>query len=102
MTKSSYYCLAKTKLLGIAILGFVFSFVLPMLSSATSAYALDVSPAPASIGASVPFTYFGSAPSMVQRELVGPYQLLKAGQIDLNAGTITLPLYHTLHGYPNE
>jgi hypothetical protein len=30
---------------------------------------------------------------MVQRELIGPYQLLKAGQVDLNAGTITLPLY---------
>jgi hypothetical protein len=30
---------------------------------------------------------------MVQRELIGPYQLLKAGQVDLNAGTITLPLH---------
>jgi hypothetical protein len=30
---------------------------------------------------------------MVQRELIGPYQFLKAGQVDLNVGTITLPLY---------
>ena len=30
---------------------------------------------------------------MVQPELIGPYQLLKAGKVDLNAGTITLPLY---------
>jgi hypothetical protein len=50
-------------------------------------------PAPPSIGADVPMTYFGPAPSTVQRELVGPYQLLKSGTIDLNAGTITLPLY---------
>ena len=46
-----------------------------------------------SIGASVPLTYFGPSPSMVQPELVGPYQLLKSGKVDLNAGTITLPLY---------
>jgi hypothetical protein len=53
----------------------------------------SVAPAPPSIGASVPLTYFGPAPSTVQRELVGPYQLLRSGTIDLNAGTITLPLY---------
>ncbi len=53
----------------------------------------SVAPAPPSIGADVPLTYFGPAPSTVQRELVGPYQLLKSGMIDLNAGTITLPLY---------
>lgn len=53
----------------------------------------SIAPAPPSIGADVPLTYFGPAPSTVQRELVGPYQLLKSGMIDLNAGTITLPLY---------
>ena len=62
-------------------------------STSTSAYALDVAPAPPSIGAAVPLTYFGPSPSMVQPELIGPYQLLKAGKVDLNAGTITLPLY---------
>jgi hypothetical protein len=30
---------------------------------------------------------------MAQRKLIGPYQLLKSGQVDLNASTITLPLY---------
>jgi hypothetical protein len=50
-------------------------------------------PAPPSIGADVPLTYFGPAPSTFQRELVGPNQLLRSGTIDLNAGTITLPLY---------
>lgn len=53
----------------------------------------DAAPAPASIGADVPLTYFGPAPSQVQRELIGPYQLLKSGQVDVEAGTITLPLY---------
>jgi hypothetical protein len=53
----------------------------------------DVAPAPASIGSDIPLTYFGPAPSQVQRELIGPYQLLKSGQIDVEAGTITLPLY---------
>lgn len=53
----------------------------------------DVAPAPPSIGADVPVTYFGPAPSDVQKELIGPFQLLKAGTIDVDAGTITLPLY---------
>jgi len=53
----------------------------------------DVAPAPASIGADVPLTYFGPAPSLVQRELIGPYQLLNAGTVDMEAGTVTLPLY---------
>src|ERR671911_1997469 len=53
----------------------------------------DVAPAPPSIGADIPLTYFGPAPSEVQRELIGPYQLLRSGNVDLNASTITLPLY---------
>jgi hypothetical protein len=53
----------------------------------------DVAPAPPSIGADIPLTYFGPAPSSVQKELVGPLQLLRSGEIDLDAGTITQPLY---------
>nr|WP_316640917.1 hypothetical protein [uncultured Roseateles sp.] len=53
----------------------------------------EIQPSPASIGADVPATYFGTAPSTVQKELIGPYQLLKAGTVDQTAGTITLPLY---------
>jgi hypothetical protein len=82
--------LFNVKTLIIATLGFML-FIIPSVS--LSAFAVDVAPAPPSIGASVPLTYFGPVPSMVQRELIGPYQLLKAGQVDLNAGTITLPLY---------
>ena len=53
----------------------------------------DVAPAPPSIGADVPLTYFGPAPADVQKELIGPYQLLKSGKVDLDASTIQLPLY---------
>ena len=53
----------------------------------------DVAPAPPSIGADVPLTYFGPAPSEVQKELIGPHKLLKAGKVDVDAGTVTLPLY---------
>jgi hypothetical protein len=53
----------------------------------------DAAPAPPSIGADVPLTYFGPAPSTVQKELIGPYQLVTAGTIDNDAATITLPLY---------
>jgi hypothetical protein len=53
----------------------------------------DVAPAPPSIGADIPLTYFGPAPSTVQKELVGPLQLLRSGSIDMNESTITLPLY---------
>src|SRR6266852_9211685 len=50
-------------------------------------------PAPPSIGADVPLVYFGPSPSSVQKKLIGPHQLLTAGQVDTNAGTVTLPLY---------
>jgi hypothetical protein len=53
----------------------------------------DIAPAPPSIGADIPLTYFGPAPSTVQKELVGPLQLLRSGSIDMNQSTITLPLY---------
>ncbi len=53
----------------------------------------DVRPSPPSIGADVPVTYFGPPPSTVNENLVGPHQLLTAGTLDEDEGTITLPLY---------
>jgi hypothetical protein len=50
-------------------------------------------PAPPSVGASVPLTYFGPSPSETNPSLVGPVQLLKSGTVDSAHGTITLPLY---------
>lgn len=59
----------------------------------------EVRPAPPSIGADVPLAYFGPAPSSVDKRLVGPVQLLLAGTIDEDMGTISLPLYT---GYYND
>jgi len=50
-------------------------------------------PAPASIGTSVPLSYFGPPPSDTNRSLVGPVQLLDTGRVDAAHGTITIPLY---------
>ncbi len=71
------------------------SVLLIVLGMSTLALAQDddVAPAPPSIGADVPLTYFGPAPSEVQKELIGPHELLRAGEIDPDAGTVTLPLY---------
>ena len=70
---------------------------LMLVTAAASTFAADpseeIQPAPAAIGADVPVTYFGPQPSWVQREFVGEYQTLKAGKVDVEKGTITLPLY---------
>ncbi len=65
----------------------------PVMSSFAADSSEEVQPAPAAIGADVPVTYFGPQPSQVQRELVGEYQTLKSGKIDVEKATITLPLY---------
>jgi hypothetical protein len=53
----------------------------------------DLFPAPPSVGASVPLSYFGPSPSTVNPSLVGPVQLLNNGTVDAAHGTITIPLY---------
>ncbi len=53
----------------------------------------EIAPAPAAIGADIPATYFGPAPSQSNPRLIGPLQLLTAGTLDREAGTLTLPLY---------
>ncbi len=54
----------------------------------------DVRPSPPSIGADIPVTYFGPPPSSVEPELIGDLQLLTAGTLNEDEGTITLPLYY--------
>ncbi len=49
--------------------------------------------APSNVGTSIPLTYQGPPPSEVDKKLVGPVLLLRAGKFDQKAGTITLPLY---------
>ena len=53
----------------------------------------DARPAPASIGADIPLSYFGPAPSETNPRLIGPLTLLTAGSLDEDAGTVRLPLY---------
>jgi hypothetical protein len=66
-----------------------------LLLGATCLFAQEgeITPPPASVGAVVPNTYFGPAPSLIQKELTGPFQLLKSGEVNLKDETITLPLY---------
>ena len=52
-----------------------------------------IAPPSGSIGTKIPSTYQGPPPSEVESQLVGPHQLLRAGTVDKNASTITLPLY---------
>ena len=66
--------------------------LLPAMAQ-TSGPGCIIDPASGAIGADVPETYFGPAPSSVQKELVGPLQLLTAGVLDARAATIVLPLY---------
>jgi hypothetical protein len=83
----------KEFLLGIVAMALVITpaIIIPVLP--TFGQQEDIAPAPPSIGADIPLTYFGPAPSTVQKELVGPLQLLRSGSIDMNESTITLPLY---------
>ncbi|CAA9588181.1 MAG: hypothetical protein AVDCRST_MAG88-4346 [uncultured Thermomicrobiales bacterium] len=81
----------------IALLGFLnitlvatllFTSVKPSLADQP-----DPLPPPPSVGTNIPASYFGPMPSEVQKELVGPVELLRAGQVDEEAFTVTLPLY---------
>ena len=72
--------------------------MLVLLSFGTLAAAQDAAPAPPSTGADIPVTYFGPMPSGAaldprDRALVGPATLLRAATLDMDAGTMTLPLY---------
>lgn len=70
-----------------------------MLSTIAPLHAQDLTPGcriipvDPDIGADIPLNYFGPAPSTVERSLVGPVQLLNAGEVDVIEETLTLPLY---------
>ena len=53
----------------------------------------DVSPPPSNVGTDIPITYQGPPPSGFKKELVGPVELLRAAEVDLETFTFTLPLY---------
>ncbi|HXV88271.1 MAG TPA: hypothetical protein VD710_04155 [Nitrososphaeraceae archaeon] len=64
-----------------------------LIAAAQEEQDVDVAPAPPSIGVDIPLTYFGPAPSEVNPSFIGPLQLLRSGPVDINASTVTLPLY---------
>ncbi|MBA2570966.1 MAG: hypothetical protein H0V04_07300 [Chloroflexi bacterium] len=55
--------------------------------------ARDPLPPPSSTGTNIPLTYQGPPPSEVDKNLVGPVKLLRAGTVNQDAFTVTLPLY---------
>ncbi|MBA2700468.1 MAG: hypothetical protein H0U58_02045 [Chloroflexi bacterium] len=55
--------------------------------------AADPLPPPSNTGTGIPLTYQGPPPSEIDRNLVGPVKLLRAGTVDQKKMTVTLPLY---------
>ncbi len=82
----------KTLAAGIAAALVVASTITPLVAQELSP-GCRILPVDPDIGADIPLNYFGPAPSTVERSLVGPVQLLNAGEVDVSAETITLPLY---------
>ena len=58
-----------------------------------SVIAADPLPPDSNIGTGIPLTYQGPPPSEVNKNLVGPVKLLRAGTVDQAKMTVTLPLY---------
>lgn len=65
-----------------------------LVVGAVSASAQDeTAPVPGNVGTGITGLYNGPFPSETQKELIGPYQLLKAGIVNEANTEITLPLY---------
>ncbi len=64
-----------------------------LVAGPTLISAADPLPPPSNIGTGIPLTYQGPPPSEVDRNLVGPVKLLRAGTVDQAKFTVTLPLY---------
>ena len=76
---------------GVAGVAATVSLLVPLLGVAQDVD--EIRPSPPSIGADVPVTYFAPPASTDEPHLIGPLQLLRTGPVDLDEGTITLPLY---------
>ncbi len=83
---------SKSLAAGIAAALVIASTIMPLAAQDLSP-GCRIIPVDPDIGADIPLNYFGPAPSTVERSLVGPVQLLTAGEVDVSAETITLPLY---------
>ena len=69
-----------------------------LAQESTPSPAEEAAPAPSNVGTGVTLTYQGPPPSGVQKELVGPVELLRAAEVDTEAFTFTLPLYEGAMG----
>ncbi len=69
-----------------------------LAQESTPSPAEEAAPAPSNVGTGVTLTYQGPPPSGVQKELVGPVELLRAADVDAEAFTFTLPLYEGAMG----
>ncbi len=75
------------------ILPFILCGILLGFSAGQTAAQEETTPVPGNIGTGITGLYNGPFPSETQRELVGPYQLLKAGIVNEGNNEVTLPLY---------
>jgi hypothetical protein len=69
-----------------------------LAQESTPSSAEEAAPAPSNVGTGVTVAYQGPPPSGVQKELVGPVELLRAAEVDTEAFTFTLPLYEGAMG----
>jgi hypothetical protein len=70
--------------------------VVVLISPTTFSFAkaqVSIVPPSPSVGAMVANSYFAAAPSTYQPELVGPLKVMRSATVDVNAMTVTLPLY---------
>ena len=67
--------------------------LMALMGGASLSHAEVIPPPPSNVGTDIPALYNGPAPSDFDHELVGPVLLLRAGKVDVQEGTVTLPLY---------
>ncbi len=72
---------------------FGFALLLLLLVSGTASAQVETTPVPGNIGTTNSVLYNGPWPSESQKELIGPYLLLKAGVVNEANTELTLPLY---------
>jgi len=85
-----------TILLSTAVALMVFGAAFPASAQdddATPSVAQEGGPVGSNVGTEIGIEYQGPPPSGFQKELVGPVELLRAAEVDVDAMTMTLPLY---------
>ncbi|MDQ3513157.1 MAG: hypothetical protein M3462_05740, partial [Chloroflexota bacterium] len=93
-TRSDFRLSRLATLLSTAVVFMLVFAAFPALAQdGTPAPSDEVQPPPSNVGTEIGITYQGPAPSGFKKELVGPVELLRAADVDLETFTFTLPLY---------